>query len=64
MKYSYVSNNGVLPVGLASGVEPLVTEEPDEGNLHTYGTVGGGPFNRCSYPEEGLAGTCDVSVKL
>ena len=26
--------HGVSPVGLASGVEPLVTEEPYEGKLH------------------------------
>jgi hypothetical protein len=26
--------NGVSPVWFAMGVEPMVTEEPDEGNLH------------------------------
>ena len=31
-KHSYAPN-GVSLVGLAIGVEPLVTEEPDEGNL-------------------------------
>ena len=39
------------PVGLTIGVEPVVIEEPYEGNLHVRICGGGAPGNRCFYLE-------------